>query len=346
MIKKTLTIASTIAIFAGAASLLAAWGLGAKGMITFGRGGFRISGQRAEARLTQRGIEGVASLSVDAVGADIEFIPAADFGFDILTYDAEPSWSLEGGELAIVEHADWYDATFKFSLPFFFEDDPDARIKVYYPECAALDRLAASTVSGSIAFPGLGEKLREAAFSTTSGNIGVASLEADALTLKTVSGDIQARGVSSPRASLPATSGNAAISGFSGALGAESVSGRVEIAAPDEPGSPGVELDIRTTSGDVSIAAGALFGDIGTVRGNVEITAGTLSGNIGTTSGKIGISTSAGEDLLAYEIETTSGEITVGGRRLGNPARSAPARAGAPMLSLETVSGDVDIAFR
>ncbi|MDR1062161.1 MAG: DUF4097 domain-containing protein [Clostridiales bacterium] len=395
MIKKALTIAAAIAAAAGAALLLAAWWLGAQGSISLGREGLRVTTERAEFKLSQRGIEGVSSLSVDAAGADIEFIPSDDFGFDILTYDVEPTWRLDGGELAISERKDWDGDIFQFSLPPSSDERPSARIKVYYPEDSPLARLRAESVSGGIEFPGLGEKLRDAAFSTTSGSISVASLEADALTVKTVSGSIQMRGVSSWRASLATTSGDAAIDGFAGALDAETVSGRLKIAASDAsgasdslgasgasgapdslgasdasgassaPAAPAMSLDVNTTSGSVDITAGALSGsigstsgdvlvraataelDIGTTSGGVSITAGAISGSIRALSGKIDIATTLGEGDLAYEIETTSGEISVGGRRIGSPAQSAPARAGAgaPILSIETSSGDVDIAF-
>ncbi|MDR1065641.1 MAG: DUF4097 domain-containing protein [Oscillospiraceae bacterium] len=247
MIKKTLTKVSVIAIAAGVVMILAAWGLGAQGYVSLGLSGLRVARHGEAETLSQRGITGVKALTVDASGADIEFIPADDFGFDIRTFSGYPDWSLDGGELVVKEAR--IGGIFRVEFPLLSTlTEDNTYIKIYYPRDGALDKLDISGVSGSIEFPGLDKRVREASFSTVSGNISVAALEADTLKLRTVSGNVE-------------------------------------------------------------------------------------------------ISTATDESSLAYKIDTVSGAVTVGGRRLHGGAESPPAPPGGTSLTISTTSGDVDIEF-
>jgi hypothetical protein len=363
--------------------MLAAHGMGANGAIAWGRGGLRVMAAGEAANLSRRGIEGITSLDIHSDGADIELIPSDSFGFDIRTYSGEPEWSAEGGKLTIHERAGsgWL---INVDFPLLKENYGSAYIKVYYPEgdaLAGLAELAAESASGSIVVPDLGVRLRKAslatasgsiyadsleagelaletvsgninvsgvapqggagradpgaggtapgtgmakiALATSSGNISADSLEAGELTLETVSGSINVRSMASPRARLETASGNAKIAWFSGELSAETVSGRVDIGAAD-------------------ITCG-----ISTMSGNVYIAAESITGNVSTVSGEVGISTAAGEDDLAYDIESVSGSVAVGegGQRRHGIVRRTPLRGDALLLSIRTMSGNVSVKF-
>jgi lia operon protein LiaG len=315
---KKMTVTAVILVVIGGALFMAARGLGAGGYITWGRGGLHIGGKDEASSLSRRGLEGVKSVKVDAVEADVEFIPADDFGFDIVTYDGEPEWNLSGGVLTVREPARrvWL---FNIVVPSLHGDEEMAYIKIYYPESAALDELDVRSVSGDIEFPGVGGRLRSASFESTSGDVGVESLGADKLMLKNVSGNIRARGAVSPDADVNTTSGNISLEGFSGNIDAGTVSGRVEIAAEELSGK------LTSASGDVTAMAAAPDFSVSTVSGGVYV------------------STSAREDEVACGVETTTGAVTVDGRKIGGSVRTS--RGGRFAIDVKTISGDVEIMF-
>ncbi|MDR1299920.1 MAG: DUF4097 domain-containing protein [Oscillospiraceae bacterium] len=252
MTKKILTSIAVMAIVAGIVMMAAAWRLGADGAVSFGFSGLRVTRRGEEATLSQRGIDGVTSLAVDAIEADIEFIPADDFGFDIRTFYGEPNWSFDGGKLVVEEtHA---NGIFRIEFPLFAPSAADGKssyIKVYYPRDSELDKLSISAISGNIEFPGLDRRVRESSLSTVSGNISAASLEADALGLHSISGNIETRDIASPRARLDTTSGSATLTGFFGKLEAGTVSGDIEISTDAADGA--LEYKIETISGDITV---------------------------------------------------------------------------------------------
>ncbi|MDR2665179.1 MAG: DUF4097 domain-containing protein [Oscillospiraceae bacterium] len=251
--KKTLTSIAVIALAAGTVMIAAAWGLGARGAVSFGPSGLRVTRQGKEETLSQRGIEGVTSLDIAAVSADIEFIPAENFGFDIRTSAGEPKWSLENGKLSIEEtHTAW---AFHLEFPLFApaaSDSGGSYVKVYYPMGESLDRLAVSAVSGDMDFPGLSGRVSESSFSTVSGNISVAALDTDALSFASVSGNIEARDISARHTRLGSTSGSAALAGFFGEFEANTVSGDIAIAAQSD--GTGSDYKIETVSGTINVA--------------------------------------------------------------------------------------------
>jgi hypothetical protein len=283
MTKKILTSIAVIAIVAGIVMVAAVWGLGAQGVVSLDLSGLRVTRRGEEATLSRRGIEGVASLEVNAIDADVEFIPADDFGFDIRTFNGEPDWSLDGGELVIEETrvGGIFCVEFPLLAPL-TDGGKSSYIKVYYPRDRALDKLDVSAVAGNIEFPGLDGRVRESSLSTVSGDISVASLETDTLELNTISGNIEARDVSSPRARLDSTSGNAALTGFFGKLEAGTVSGDIEISTAADEGK--LEYNIETVAGAITVGGMRMSGsvrssppqaetslDIETVSGDVTI---------------------------------------------------------------------------
>ncbi|MDR0381679.1 MAG: DUF4097 domain-containing protein [Oscillospiraceae bacterium] len=315
--KKTLTVISIIAVAAVAAGtlmLLASWSLGTAGAVSLGRDGLRVTHSDVVSTLSMREIEGVTSLKVDAVSADVTCIPAQDFGFEIRTYAGEPAWRLEDGVL-LVDELRHDTGIFNFSLPWRDTDDAGTYIKIYYPQGSALDVLSITNVSGDIKFPGLDGAVREAVFATSDGDIDVSSLKADALTLRTVSGHIQTRGARAARTTLDTSSGEVALADFSGALDAQTVSGDIEISAAD------IAFQITSASGDVDVAAE------------------TLSGRISAVSGNVGVAAAPREGDLSYSVRTVSGAIVADGRRFSRFAQSA--QGGPYDLDIDTTSGNV-----
>ncbi|MDR1589364.1 MAG: DUF4097 domain-containing protein [Oscillospiraceae bacterium] len=315
---KKITIVAAILAVIGGVLFLAAWGMGADGYISWGRGGLRVGGTGTPETLSRRDIEGVRSVRVDAVGADVEFFPARDFGFEIFTYDGEPEWSLSGGVLTVREFASGF-RLFNFAFTALRGGGYTAYIKLYYPEDAPLDELSVSSVSGDVVFPGADGAVRSAAFETTSGGISVESLATGTLTLKTVSGNIRTRGVTSDKARLETSSGDSELELFSGGL------------------------EGKTVSGNIDVSAVSLYGRLDSTSGDVTVSAEEADLEIATVSGGVVFTSPAREEDISYDVETVSGNITVNGRGLGKYAQSP--RGGRFGIDVNTVSGDVKITF-
>ncbi|MDR1299918.1 MAG: DUF4097 family beta strand repeat-containing protein [Oscillospiraceae bacterium] len=243
------------------------------------------------AALSQRGIGGVVSLAVNSTSADIEFIPADDFGFDILTFSGKPAWRVERGTLIVEEGR--AGGTFHIGFPPTVINlgslgppgppiPPGSYIKIYYPKGSALNKLAVKGVSGEVKFPGLDSRVREASFVTMSGDVAAASFEADSLMIHTVSGDIEARGIASPGAHLKTTSGDIALTGLSGRLDAHTVSGDVTVS--DVADEDRLEYKLGTVSGSIFIGGRRIRGSVQSSPPNAE-----SSLDITTVSGDIAI---------------------------------------------------------
>jgi hypothetical protein len=290
-------VAACALVGLGLVCVAVAASFGATGVVFAGPGVFDVWESREAVVVSQRNLAGVTAISVESVGADVEFVPSDDFGFEARTDRGDPVWSVEGGVLSVREHESAFATQFS-GFANLLTSDGEASIQVFYPQDARLDSLHVSTVSGEVSFPELaGAVAGLADFHSTSGSLRVDSLEAQRLAFTTVSGDIRGVDVSAPETRVESTSGDIDLAGLAG------------------------DLTVETTSGRVKLAGGELWGKLNSVSGDIEITTSVGPDDIGyrtqTVSGDVrvdgtpadGASRRAPADGRELEIKTTSGDI-------------------------------------
>ncbi|MDR0445616.1 MAG: DUF4097 domain-containing protein [Oscillospiraceae bacterium] len=319
MKQRKITITALIFIAVGVVLFFSAHALGAEGYITWRLGsGLRVGSLRDKATLSGRDIKGVTSLQIHSVEADIEFIPAPDYGFELTTYGENPEWSIENGVLTVSEYASEAPVSmFNLIVPPMRSSSAVPYIKIYYPENTTPDTLDIKSVSGNISFPGVSGTVRSASFITVSGDIEARALEADTLRLQSVSGVIRTRGVTADSGYLETSSGDAVIEDFNG------------------------EMDGETVSGAITLTAEKLSGRLNSVSGDIKITAAEPRLALSTMSGNVKITSSARESDTRYDLNTLSGVITINGNKTEGHAISA--HGGSFHIDAEATSGDISV---
>lgn len=137
--------------------------------------------------------------------------------------------------------------------------------------------------------------------STTSGNIKTAAT-ATTSAIRSVSGDIQAQNFMADNCDISTTSGNVAVEGNSQKLTAHSVSGDIKLDVITQ------KLTVRSTSGRVTASGSMESVEAGTVSGEIEIASAKLPSNLSasSTSGNIALAFPEGEGFSVH-FSTTSG---------------------------------------
>jgi DUF4097 and DUF4098 domain-containing protein YvlB len=296
-VNRVLAIAAAASVALGLVLVTAALALGAGGgSVVWTDGGLRVHRSGDAEVLAERGLVGVTALTVAAVGADVEFVPADSFGFEVRTFGGTPTWSLDGGVLSVKESEGLLGSL--WSLGPLSGDD--AYVKVFYPNGATLDSLKVTSVSGALKVSGLNIEVRQTAtLETTSGAIQFDSLKAGSLSVGTTSGDISSQGVSAPTARVGTTSGEVEFQGFTGRLDADSVSGDIKLSGGYQGGTVG------STSGNITIAtteSAQTFGyHLETLSGGIDVN--------GQPVGSPANSATSGDRELT--VRSTSGHIAV-----------------------------------
>ena len=162
------------------------------------------------------------------------------------------------------------------------------------------------------------------------------------LVLEAASGDVEADGLLGDQRYRTA-SGDISLRAVGGQLAVEVVSGDVTLSATGE-----AEVAVRSMSGDIGIRAGTLSAlQVNTTSGDIGV-AGHLAG-----AGPFAIETVSGDGLLAplgdVRIEMTSltGDLTSdldGGQAGGDGRRSLTVGSGGPLVTFQSVSGDLHVA--
>lgn len=244
-------------------------------------------------------------IRITGVDADVRILPAED-GDCRIDYSEgngmECRISVSGGTLEVnrVDARKWYE---RFGV-FFWED---SFITVYLPD-KEYSELFAKTVSGDLELAS-GLAFGSAELISTSGEIECFAGVRNALSVKTVSGDMEVQNVSSASLDANTTSGEIHVQNIRAAsFSLSSVSGDLSILNTVISG----RISLKTTSGEIEFSD--LDGEeirIKSVSGDVE--GSLLSGKnfvTTTTSGSVRVPASEAS-MPECEIKTTSGNIRI-----------------------------------
>ncbi|MDR1431777.1 MAG: DUF4097 domain-containing protein [Propionibacteriaceae bacterium] len=295
-LRRTINIAAAAAAAIGLALVALVWGLsGGGGSVVWAQDGLRAyRNADSVVLMTQRNLSDVTAIFVDAASADVEFVAADSFGFEVKTLDGEPEWSLENGVLRVSEHASGTVSLWALNL----DAGNSPHITIFCPSGAVLDQLNVKSVSGTIRANGpISEVRRSVEISTGSGGIQLDALKTKQLNLATVSGSVESQGVSADSAQVGTGSGKIEFRDFAGYLDANSTSGGIAISGDYtggtlESGSGRIQLTtsqplerfnyrLETGSGGIRVN-GAEVGNpaISDSPGGSELSAKSVSGSI------------------------------------------------------------------
>jgi len=168
-------------------------------------------------------------------------------------------------------------------------------------------RVEVDNSSGDIYAVGL--TADEYRFESTSGDIELTDIKAN-LDVESTSGDVELENIIG-EINSESTSGDQDINGFSGSLDIESTSGDIEIT--DFEG----EVIAGSTSGNVDVARGAGMLRLRATSGNIEGYGIELTGDseFRTSSGNIEMEFTNGVGALSFDLQASSGSLSVGSRR-------------------------------
>jgi len=310
-----LWVAALALIIIGTVLAGAGFALGATGAIIWDHG-FKVIKSDEIVTVTETNLEGVTSLEINAISEDITFTAGDSWGFTARTYWSEIEWSLEGGTLKIgnVRH----NRKIMFMLPFGRRGN-DYGIKITYPSSSAnLSSIKINTVSGNIVLkaPFVTDKI---ALNTTSGDVSLDQIKANALTIDTVSGNVNLQNAAAQTFSFDSTSGD--------------LSTR-EIQT--------VSLTANTISGNLSLFGGISTGNFDTVSGDLYIDGMFGGGKIETVSGNIKINTGYDSSEFSGNAQSRSGNIVIDGRRAEKKTHLA---GSGRELNISSTSGNITVTF-
>ena len=213
---------------------------------------------RSVEKQTPQEYEGTCEKLVSAVqingelsSVDIRIVPG-----DALTYHFREGINLFFLNKVIFE-TETSDNTFLINV-LHGHGDLDLTIPPY------VDRLELCLTGGDVTIRDL--NLLETAFSSKSGDIEMANVETETLTIRSLSTDADLRKVSSLQTSIEQASGDVEMQGCTGALNIKTLSGDIDIS---DHGGDAVVLD--TKSGDIEIETTASRIEAYTLSGDVEI---------------------------------------------------------------------------
>ncbi|MDX1554529.1 MAG: DUF4097 family beta strand repeat-containing protein [Xanthomonadales bacterium] len=184
---------------------------------------------------------------------------------------------------------------------------------------------------------------------SVSGDIEAAGLSGKSLELRTVSGDIDAA-ANVERVSLNSVSGDIEFAGEASRVSAETVSGEIELV-----GVRG-ELDLSTVSGDVTVDGGVISrGEVEAVSGDAELELELEDGgriNVSSMSGDIDLYLPNRQEAEFY-IQTFSGDIDSAFGRARDTSKHGPGQRlehqegnNGATINLNSFSGDVRLRKR
>ena len=232
--------------------------------------------------------DSLSSISIDWVAGDITVMPhdgnevqITEFARRELSYGEQLFYSTSGGTLTIkfTERSSWLN------------NMPAKKLEVYVPHALMekLDRFAVDstsgtvsaqninadavkidTVSGNIDLSNIASRTFEA--DSTSGSITLTSIETDDMKLNSMSGAISLSDVSAGTLKGDTVSGRCDLDGMFGEVDIDSVSGRISIISTIVP----AKLKVDTTSGGITVTVP----DEGAISVNHSSVSGRLSSDI------------------------------------------------------------------
>lgn len=294
-----------------------------------------VSGQPVafhDARTFQAAPGKLVTLELSSLDADVTVTPGAQIAVEV---DLESRSSSPGASKGWIEgHTPTYNDSpgrLEVSVPsrrhhFLVVGylHTEGRVRVSMPPGCALE---IRTTSGDVSLAGDAELdgavrihtssgdvevnggAGELVVNTSSGGVKVSAPRLAKLEADTSSGDIELRG-GAARVIADSSSGDIRLHDLTGDLSAHSSSG--DIRAIWKALSPGRQIDIKATSGEVTVRIPAAFtpvGSLSTTSGDIR---STWEGSWGRSHKVLELSASGGGESVAVQLRTTSGDIDLG----------------------------------
>ncbi len=252
-------------------------------------------------------LDSIENISLNLKSSDVEFLISDTNELKIIQYGGKKS--KEYNEAVNNKSIKIVDNPINFM---FFNFGNNSRYEVYLPNSYAGDLLV-NTVSGEITIDDFDLNMKEIEIESVSGDIRLNSkIVASEAKVKTVSGEISIKQISSDKMELGTTSGDIEVNNIvSDNLNISTVSGEVSIDYVSNMAK------INTTSGDVTINDALITEDsrISTVSGEVSVSMNKKSNCIiktDTLSGDTDIRDNNYDNgEYEFKIETTSGNIEI-----------------------------------
>ncbi len=208
-----------------------------------------------------------------------------------------------------------------------------AYTEVYLPAALARDMeaLTVKTVSGDISSK-IGLGIRDGfVVSTTSGDMLFSEVQAGRIQVSSTSGDIRLDSAAAETLKLSTTSGDIAVEQAKGGTVISSTSGEIRLSGLEGP------LRVSTTSGDIRL--GQLAGDVSLSTTSGDITLEEVRGEFDaeSTSGDIRVERLEGR----FRTNTASGELLLSGEKGFGTAHSV---SGDISVSLADLTGDLEFS--
>ena len=282
------------------------------------------------------------SVEIDIASANIIFVEATNFGFDlnVSANEGDINWNLVNNKLVIKNQSPFYS----FNL-FNFDIYNDHYIYVYYP-------------AGSV--------FKEIKCVNTSSDITINSyLQVEKLHLTTVSGKMDLFVADCPIIDLNTASDNINLTtkGFTSSINVTSISGAVKLnideceslvvnSTSDNINIVGsnkglVDLKITSISGDINLK------DLLVKNGIINNTSGRIEAHLSFTESFKIESISGDVDVLiegivtdyAYNLSSIAGDVKVNNENRGNKVISERSSGAYPDIYVHTTSGDIKLFF-
>lgn len=308
-------------------AIAAALGLGIGGVILAGSShsiGARLSEQELD---VTRSITGATSIDVSATSARI-FVHESSTGSISVRLHGQIIGTksnlplleseLHGGTAYIKVRYP------RHTIPFSFAFSEDLALDIYIPKTM----------------------LKQARFDSVSGSIMIDSVQSNELTIKTVSGAIQARSLSGGRISVESTSRRIVLESVrANDFIAKNVSGGIHISRIETR-----RASAETASGNIVFGRFAGELDTRSISGDIEVTFAKLTADVLTksTSGRVRLHLPA-DASFKLDAASVSGEIdcnfpiTSAGAHNGKELTGTVA-GGSHLVNAHTISGEIEIA--
>lgn len=145
---KTIWKVVIILISAGLALSIIGISLGASRWVFWDISGPHVADSGYEKRITELDLEQIKNIEINLDFADIEFIEADKYGFDIRYFDREVTWNLDKGNLTISSKGKRRVHFFDINLN--FQNLSNDFLKIYLPADSSLGAVSVETANGDL----------------------------------------------------------------------------------------------------------------------------------------------------------------------------------------------------
>lgn len=286
----------------------------------------------------QESYSGIREIELSLLSMDVQILPSQDGQLHVYLADGkEKAVYLEesiSGNCYFAREKNRKQGKKFLGIAFLIGINRDEELKLIVEVPKQMDAVTVKTMSGNLQLQGVAAK--EAKLETMSGDVKLQEATAEKLTVKTASGDITLRNVSGKEMVIQSTSGEVEWRG-AGSEHAQitTTSGDIDLKEIDAP-----QAKLKTISGEVEIRTSQFDHlNINSTSGDVEGSFFAQNSYVQTVSGDIEIALDRRGKQLCARAKTVSGESNV----YGNIRCDAPDAEHYLTGYFSTVSGDIEI---